>query len=60
MGLGIGAIQNYLELSQQGLFKDINNVIEMGSQELHIKQKDFEELIRGACIKNYKDTNFKS
>ena len=60
MGFGIGTIQNYLELSQQGFFKDINNVIEMGSQELHIKAKDFEELIRGACIKNYKDTNFKS
>ena len=25
-----------------------------------IKQKDFEELIRGACIKNYKDVNFKN
>jgi hypothetical protein len=32
MGFGIGAIQNYLELSQQGFFDDINNVIEMGSQ----------------------------
>ncbi len=60
MGLGIGAIQNYLELSQQGYFDDIHNVIEMGSQELHIKAKDFEELIRGACIKNYKDVNFKN
>ena len=60
MGFGIGTIQNYLELSQQGLFKDINNVIEMGSQELHIKQKDFEELIRGAYIKNYQNTIFKN
>jgi hypothetical protein len=47
VGLGLAAVQNTLELWQQGFFKNTKNVIEMGSQELHF----FEGL---AAANNYK------
>ena len=36
MGLGIGAVQNILELNNLGYFKNSNNTIEIGSQNLHL------------------------
>ena len=53
MGLGIAAIQNMLELYQQGVFSDTRKVVEMGSQEVHLKEADFEELIKIAGVTNY-------
>ena len=41
MGLGVAAVQNVLELWQQGLFENKKKIIEMGSQELHLKAHDF-------------------
>lgn len=58
MGLGIAAVQNTLELWQQGFFKNIKKVVEMGSQELHLKRADFEELIKTANVVNYEKENF--
>ena len=58
MGLGIAAVQNTLELWQQGFFKNSKRVVEMGSQELHLKTADFEELVEMACVEGYKKENF--
>jgi SAM-dependent methyltransferase len=58
MGLGLAAVQNTLELWQQGLLNNVNKVVEMGSQELHLKSADFEYLIKIAGVKNYKKENF--
>ena len=60
MGLGIASVQNMLELWQQGNLEDINSVIEMGSQELHLKSADFENLLNTACITEYDHTSFTS
>jgi len=58
MGLGIEAVQNTLELWQQGFFKNTKKVIEMGSQELHLKTADFEDLVKMAGVNNYEKENF--
>jgi len=57
MGLGLGAIQNLLELNSQGLLKDKTNVLDIGSQEIHISGKDLKELFENAGLeKNLVDT----
>lgn len=58
MGLGFSGVKLYLELYQRGFFKSIKSVFEMGSQELHLKQADFEHLVYAACVPNYKRENF--
>ena len=57
MGLGIAAVQNTLELWQQGLLNTANKVVEMGSQELHLKTDDFEDMVNMAGVNNYKKEN---
>lgn len=58
MGLALAAVQNTLELWQQGFFKNTKNVVEMGSQEIHLKAADFEELLEMAGIEGYKSEDF--
>ena len=58
MGLGNAAVQNTLELWQQGFFKNTKKVIEMGSQELHLKTADFEDMVKMAGVNNYEKENF--
>ena len=58
MGLGTAAVQNTLELWQQGLLKNANKVAEMGSQELHLKTADFEDMVKMAGLNNYEKKNF--
>ena len=58
MGLGMAAVQHTLELWQQGLFKNAKKVVEMGSQEIHLKRTDFEKLIKTANVVNYEKDNF--
>tara|TARA_B100000795_G_scaffold230670_1_gene188188 strand:+ start:517 stop:801 length:285 start_codon:yes stop_codon:yes gene_type:complete len=41
MGLGVGAVQNILELNNLGYFKNSKNVIEIGSQNLHLNIAGF-------------------
>jgi hypothetical protein len=60
MGLGIGGLQNTLELWHQGLFANFKSVVEMGSQEIHVKAADFEELIKMAGVDHYSKENFKN
>jgi hypothetical protein len=58
MGLGAAAIKLNLELWQRGLFKNIERVMEMGSQELSITRTDFEKLVAAASVGNYKPEHF--
>ena len=58
MGLGPAMIKLYLELWQRGLFKNVNAVIELGSQELHIPRARFEELVQAAGISHYTRAQF--
>tara|TARA_A100001388_G_scaffold194862_1_gene146950 strand:+ start:77 stop:949 length:873 start_codon:yes stop_codon:yes gene_type:complete len=44
MGLGISALRSALEFSEKGFFDDKESVIDMGSQEIHIKKEDFIEI----------------
>lgn len=44
MGIGIAAAQILLELKNLGKFKDLKSVAEIGSQEIHFKKKDLEDL----------------
>lgn len=59
MGLGPADIKLYLELWQRGIFKNIKSIIEMGSQEIHLKKEKFEELISIAGITGYEQERFK-
>ena len=58
MGLGMAAVKLNLDLWRQGLFKNVDSVIEMGSQELHLKLSDFEELVRMAGVSHYRREDF--
>ncbi len=58
MGLGIAAVKLNLDLWRQGLFKDVHHVIEMGSQELHLKLLDFEDFVQMAGVQGYKREDF--
>ena len=40
MGLGIASVQNILELYNLGYLKNSKSIIEMGSQELHLKKEE--------------------
>ena len=50
MGIGIASVQNLLELHNLGFFKDKKKVIEIGSQELHLKKDDLLELFESAGL----------
>ena len=58
MGLGIAVVKLNLELWQRGLFKNIESALDIGSQELHLKPVDFENLINAAGISDYKKEKF--
>jgi hypothetical protein len=51
MGLGPGAVKLYLELWQRNLLANVESVIDMGSQELHLTRTAFKELVNAAGIK---------
>ena len=52
MGLNIAAIQNTLELYNLGHLKNSKNVLEIGSQELHLKKADLKQLFDNAGLKS--------
>ena len=60
MGIGIAPIQNILELNNLGYFKNKNCVLEIGSQELHLKYADFLELINNAGLDNHDKVKYKN
>ena len=41
MGFGISSMRSALEFSEKGFFKNKSSVLDMGSQEIHIKKNDF-------------------
>jgi len=52
MGINTAAIQNTLELYNLGYLKDSKNVLEIGSQELHVKKEDLKQLFDNAGLKS--------
>ena len=58
MGLGIGAVQNILELNNLGYFKNSNSTIEIGSQELHVNFVDLKKLFETAGLKDDLESTF--
>ncbi len=58
MGFGIGAVQLNLDLWNSKLFEGIKSVVDMGSQELHLKVEDFEELLQKYGVPNYRRADF--
>ena len=52
MGLGIAAVQNTLELHNLGHLKNFKSIIEIGSQELHLKKEDLKQLFDNAGLKS--------
>ena len=60
MGIGIASIQNILELNELGYFKNKDCILEIGSQELHLKYADFLELINNAGLENHDKMKYKN
>lgn len=58
MGLGTAAVKLMLEINQRGLLKDVQSVVDIGSQELHLTLEEFEELVEAAGIENYQGEQF--
>ena len=50
MGLGADAVKLYLELWQRNLMANVESVLDMGSQELHLTKAEFKELVDVAGI----------
>ena len=50
LGLGLDTVQSNLELYNLGYFKNTKAVIELGSQELHLKKDDLKEFFEYANI----------
>lgn len=51
MGLGPSAVRLILELHTSGILHDVNRVIEIGSQHLHLKLSELDLLLESASIK---------
>ena len=58
MGMGMGAVKLTLDLWNQGIFKGMDSVMEMGAQGLHLTLSDFEELLYIAGITGYRKEIF--
>lgn len=52
MGLSIGAVQIILELHNLGYLKKSSSVVEIGSQELHLKKNDLKEFFDYAGLQS--------
>lgn len=48
----------YLELWQRNLLANVESVIDMGSQELHLTQSAFKELVNAAGVPGYEEKSF--
>ena len=51
MGFSLSELRSSLEFARRGYFDNMENVLDMGSQEIHIKKKDFVEITKSF---NYK------
>ena len=50
MGMGLANAQLFLELKHSGKLKNVKKIAELGSQEIHIKQKDLSNLFNEAGL----------
>ena len=60
MGLGIVAVQNTLELWQQGHFSNVKAVCEIGAQEIHVPLNIFESSLEQAGIVETSQKDFQA
>jgi len=58
VGLSAAAIKLNLDLWQRGLLNNYNSVVDLGSQELHLRLSEFEELVDAAGISDYDKSQF--
>lgn len=58
MGLGADAVKLYLELWQRNLLTDVESVLDIGSQELHLTRAEFKELVDIAGLPGYEEKTF--
>ena len=58
MGINISCLQAILGLWGDGHFNEKNSVLEIGSQELHIPMKDFDQAMRAYAVPGYDRENF--
>jgi hypothetical protein len=58
MGLGPAAVKLYLELWQRKILDNLESVMEMGSQSLHIPKAELEELVTAAGVPGYNEKAF--
>lgn len=58
MGLGPAAVKLYLELWQRNLLANVESVVDMGSQELHLTKNAFKELVDAAGVPGYDEKTF--
>ena len=58
MGIGPGTVKLYLDCWQRGLFREVQSVAELGSQELMMTPATFEGLLRASGIPGYRPEDF--
>ena len=58
MGLGLSAIQNFIELYNLGYLKNSNSILDIGSQELHCTKNDIKILFEQAGLDSKKIENY--
>ena len=58
MGLGPAAVKLYLELWQCNLLANVESVVDMESQELHLTKNTFKELADAAGVPGYDEESF--
>lgn len=59
MGLSTAIVQSLLELKKLGYLKNKNSVVDFGSQELHLKLGDLENMLERVGIQNKISENMK-
>jgi len=60
MGLSLETVQNLIELKKLGHFDNFDNVIEFGSQELHLTKADFIDLMNRSGFDDIDLSQFKN
>lgn len=58
MGLGPAAVQLTLEMWTRGQFKSVRSVVEIGSQEIHVRHDEFERMLADFAVPGYRPTDF--
>ena len=60
MGLGADAVKLYLDLWQRNLLTNVESVVDIGSQELHLTKAEFKDLVDISGLQGYDEKNFQN